>query len=120
MNKIKYQTIRLSPFPFDVIVFYGSKREKVIEWAKETIPEQFSENHEMYEFNGVGRSIMTDGGWTILWTKEKDIPILTHEIFHVCEFLFRRIGIEYNIGSGELWAYMSQYIMSEILKNDEK
>ena len=120
MHKIKYQTIRLSPFPFDVLVFYGSKREKVIQWVKDTIPKEYEETPEMYEFNGVGRSIMTDGGWTILWTKEKDIPILTHEIFHVCEFLFNRIGIEYNIGSGELWAYMSQYIMSEILKNDEK
>ena len=114
--KIKPQIISLKPYPFDLLVFWWVKKEDIIKWIAKEIPNQVLQNPDMYRFDGVWRTIMTDGGWIILWTKDKDISIMVHEVFHAVEFLYNRIWLTHSIESWEAWAYMMQYITNEILK----
>lgn len=118
--KYPFKKIKLSPYPFDVLVFYWTPIEELKQWIQEEIPEQVVANPGAYKFDWEGRTIITDWGWIILWVKNKATdPItygyLVHEIFHCVEFLYNRVWLEYSIETGEWWAYMIQYILTKIL-----
>lgn len=115
---MKPKIIRMNPFPFDLIVFFGTEKNKLFKWLKKEIPEQIVASPDVFTFNGKWRTIRTDGGWIILWTETKEDQFLIHELFHVCEMLFDKVGIEHNLESGELWAYMQQFLFNEIKKCD--
>lgn len=118
--KYPFKKIKLSPYPFDVLVFYWTPIEELKQWIQEEIPEQVVANPSAYQFDWEGKTIITDWGWIILWVKNKATdPItygyLVHEIFHCVEFLYNRVWLEYSIETGEWWAYMIQYILTKIL-----
>ena len=57
------------------------------------------------------------GGQTIIRIDcSKDIPTLTHEVFHAVEFLFERVGIKHSNDSSEAFAYQIKYLMGSILE----
>jgi hypothetical protein len=55
------------------------------------------------------------GGQTIIRLPKRprtavELGTLSHEIFHACEFICRRIGLQLNEGSDEAYAYMIGYV----------
>lgn len=45
-----------------------------------------------------------------------DLQVLCHESYHLADFLFDRVGMEYNRGSGnEHMAYLIDYILSQVV-----
>ena len=82
------------------------------------------ETREIIETIGTGmdaRTIMLDGGQTILWLKKwdndsKDWGILVHETLHAVQFLFNRINLGHSEDSWEAFAYQQQYIFEQIIK----
>lgn len=115
---MKPKIIRLSPYPFDLLVFSCWKKKDIIKWIKEEIPEQVLQSPELFRFDWKWRTIRTEWWWIILWIKEKDVSILAHEVFHAVEFLYDKVWISHSIENWEAWAYMIQFIMYEILKDE--
>ena len=48
--KYPFNKIKLSPYPFDVLVFYGTPVEELKQWIQEEIPEQVIANPTAYQF----------------------------------------------------------------------
>lgn len=68
---------------------------------------------------GMGRTLMLRSGQVILRLenrkrKEDFRATLSHEIFHVVEFLFYRLGIGYSEKSSEAFAYQIEYLTGSI------
>lgn len=55
------------------------------------------------------------GFMTFIWTKEKDIPSLVHEIFHAVYETLNGRGIPLTESSEEAYAYLSEMIMREVV-----
>lgn len=104
-------------YPFDVLVCLGSSREEILSFLKKNSPTESDVNAlKMY---GLGRTVLLDGGQTILWIKrkpKKGSGVLAHEIFHAVDFLFDMIGIKLSRDSDEAYAYAIQHLTNEINK----
>jgi hypothetical protein len=51
-----------------------------------------------------------------IWTKYKDVSCLVHECFHAIHFLLKDKGIKLSHDSDEIYAYMLQMLVKEVLK----
>lgn len=105
-------------FPFDVLVCLGLNREDVMRKIGNhyDLSEEEKENLHMY---GTGRTVMLEGGQTILWLKNYPRPgsgVLVHEIYHAKDFILDKIGIKMSSDCDELGAYMVEYLNNEIVK----
>jgi hypothetical protein len=109
-------------YPFDVMVCIGSSHEEVVKAIKKRGCKLDEEETEKLWMSGRGRTIMLRNGATILrmdkFRKKADFyPYLFHEIFHVVEFLFHKIGLKHEVEtSGEAFAYQIQYLTGSILE----
>lgn len=110
--------VQLHPFPFDLLAFYWKDKDKSRQWLMEELWEKDSDSI-IGEFTK-WKTVQSPAWWIFLWTEDKDISCLAHEAFHVCEYLFSKIGIKYDYESGELWAYMIQYVINECVKEKLK
>lgn len=109
-------------YDFEVMVSLGESHEavcKAIEKKGYKLSEEETERLKMY---GCGRTVLLKGGQIILRIKldknrAKFIGCLTHELFHVVEFLFDVIGIKHDVStSSEAFAYQIGYLMENIYK----
>ena len=101
--------IKDEPISVWSIGFLELKKNKLFKWLKKEIPEQIVASPMYLLFNGKWRTIRTDGGWIIYGLKQRRSISYSRIIPHVCEMLFDKVGIEHNLESGELWAYMQQF-----------
>ena len=121
--QIKKQIFRVNhgTYPFDVLICIGIKHKDVVNYLNK-YTEVTEEESEALVMNGNGRAVMLEGGQTILQLNNDVNAIdfyatLAHEVFHVVEFLFQRIGIKHDYEtSGEAFAYQIQYIIGSILE----
>ena len=122
MKKIKKQNfiVDQGTYPFDIFVCIGMSDEEVYKEIDKSY-DLSEEEKESLVMSGNGRTVVLHGGQTIL-RMSNDIEVidfyatLPHEVFHVVEFLFDRIGIKHDVEtSGEAYAYQIQYIMGSIL-----
>ena len=119
MKKKKIFLVDWVIFPFNVMVCLGSTRKEIIKELKKfdyTLNEEESERLQMY---GKGRTVMLDGGGTVLWLNyipKKGSGVLAHEVFHVVQFLLVKIKMDIDRNNEELPAYMIEYLTNEISK----
>lgn len=108
-------------FPFDVLIT-TAPLEKIFKYM-ERYDYKFTdiekENLEMQP-NGEGRTVILNGGQTIIRLKPKQSGIkflgnLTHEISHAVYFIMNRIGVEHFHGSDEVFAYYQAYLLKQAL-----
>jgi len=60
--------------------------------------------------------IVPDKSIVWIWTKDKDIPNLAHEVFHAVDLAMDNRGVRLNDGSDEVYAYQISMLMRKILK----
>ena len=72
--------------------------------------------YQEFHAEGIGRTIMDfDRGHSIIWVANKDIPTLTHEIYHYACMLFDRAKLPLTVESDEVMAYYLGMTMKNIL-----
>lgn len=104
-------------FPFDILVCLGSDREEIMKKISQHKYVLSEEEKERIIMHGSGRTIMLEGGQTILWLKHYPKPgsgVLAHEVCHSIDFLLDRIGIIITDRCDELRAYMNEYLTNKI------
>lgn len=116
---IKYQV-----YPFDMMVVFCEDPKDLIAHLSKTFDKEAMDFIKSLAF-GIGKTIMTPTGQTILWLNKKpetcfEHGTLQHEIFHAVCFLMDRIGIVFSKESDEAFAYMIGYITKEIYIKMEK
>lgn len=82
--------------------------------------------HEKYDkvidtsiFESPGYTVrFTDGSIAIFLQKEyiNNIGIIVHEAFHATEFILDFVGIKHSDETSEVYAYLLQYIVNEIIE----
>ena len=118
MKKIKPFIVDYKLYPFNVAVFFGHEEKDVKRWLARRYDTNREED-EILQMYGKGKTVMLEGGQTILWMPfipNKGDQYLAHEIFHAVQFLFDRIGITLSRDSDEAYAYAIQYLTNEINK----
>lgn len=109
-------------YPFDVMVSIGETEAEV---KKRLL--RYYEKHKVDEIEidksntCQGRAIMLESNQSILWLRKYpkshiDYGYLQHEIFHLVEMLFERIGIKLCRKSAEAFAYQVQFLTENIYK----
>lgn len=102
-------------YPFDVLVFLGTKPEEVTRYLS-----------KRYGINNLdvsifikpqGKLITFESGSSVLWTREvpkRGSALLAHEIFHAVCNIMVRTGIPLTEESEEAYAYAIQFLTNKI------
>ncbi len=110
-------------FPYDVMVSFNESDKKFIK--KIELFKNEINNDILYSFDTSktdrGMTVIFDGGQLVLrlnfYPKSPEqIGMLAHEIFHVVEFMLRRVNIKLCKKSDEVFAYLIGYYTTEINK----
>ena len=123
MKKSKIFIVNWHIFPFDILVCLNCEREQVINTLRKRYNYKISpEEDEKLVMHGRGRTVMLEGGQTVLWTKlmpKRGSGVLAHEIFHAVHFLLMMVGIKFgeDFTKDELPAYMIEYLNNQIVHN---
>lgn len=120
MDKSLNKIIPLVIYPFDVMVSFGESDEQL---AKVLNKHGFdlTDVDIAHKEGREGRCTMLHSGQTVLRLyKYPKTPVqygyLQHEIFHAVEFVMERIGMKLCRKSDEAYAYLIQYLTTEIHK----
>ena len=120
MNKKKIiQLISWEIYPFDVLFVSGVTEKEIIDHISKKYEYKLDEVEALrLDFSTKkGKTVMLKNGTTILWVWNKDdIGVIAHEVFHVVDFLFEKIGITHSDDSDEAWAYAIEYLVKKIVK----
>ena len=112
-------TITHDVYDSRTMVAIGVTDKAVVKWIERWIDVD-DELAELIKCQGSGRTVQ-HGKFTMIrledWSgTNHDIAILTHEAFHLCEMIFDRIGLHYNMDiSGEAFAYFIQHTVEQVL-----
>lgn len=113
-KRTKHFIIDHGTYPFDVLFCVSLTRDEVLKQLKKLGYEPTEKELEALNFDGEGRTVMLEGGQTILWVKNQTPSHIAHEVFHAVEFLFNRIDLPHDIEHGEAWAYQIQHLTKQI------
>ena len=117
----KHFKIDYGTYPFDCLIYIGHSDEEVIKHFERNYYNLSDEEKEVLEMRGHGRAGEIKGGY-FLRLEDLDIKnpnslaLMSHEIFHLVDFLLRRIGMTLSEDSDEAYAYLIQYLTEQILK----
>lgn len=106
-------------YPFDLMVSIGETDAELKKALKEYGTEWLDDYS--YEDKVEGRFVMNKKHQSLLRvprkpTNPQDKGVLAHEIFHAVEFVLDRIGLPHTLETGEAYAYLIDYITTEIYK----
>lgn len=111
--------IELTPYPFDVLFSFNQSQKEFDKALREKGIKYFKDE----TFNNLtcmARTCHLDSGATIVRFKDFSktafgFGVLNHEIFHVVEFLFDKIGMPHNVFfTSEAYAYLIQSITERV------
>lgn len=120
MKEIKPFIANHGTYPFDVLVCIGSSDEEVFKELKKFGQNLSDEDKKILKCEGDGRTVMLEGGQTVLRVKiYKDkaqmASYIAHEVFHAVEFLFDCIKLKYDVNtSSEAFAYQIAHLTRQI------
>lgn len=113
--------IQHATFDSQTLVTIGKSDKEIVAWVeKNTLIEITEDFVALIAGPGDGRTVL-DGAFTMMRFKEwngtnSDIARLAHEAFHLTEFVFNRIGVQYDMDiSGEAFAYFIQHTVKQVL-----
>ncbi len=109
----------LEVYPFDVMVSVGETDEELKEKLNYVGIEPEGDNNWHYEFLGLGRTVSFPSGQSLLRLRNKpetvdEYGMLAHEIFHVCEFILHKIGLNLTRESDEAYAYLIGFVTKKV------
>ena len=127
MAEVQNFIINLEVYPFDLMVHFGDPQIMFSRLRDRITQESLLDIQLDFERGvGTGRTLLDEGtGVLLLWIKEpwsdnfssESFGTLNHEIFHVVELLFDRIGITLSGDSSEAFAYLIGFITRKIHEN---
>jgi hypothetical protein len=114
-----FKIVPIDIYSTDILVSVGQSDDELLERLG-LEPEVFEELFG--DFNKcVARTSMHDDGWIIIRLKDlNDVGVIAHEVFHSVCYLMRRVGIKHSFNSEEAFAYLIQYILNQIIKDDQQ
>lgn len=108
-------------FDIQTLIAVGVSDKKLLAWIKQntclSIDQVFVESIRL---NGEAKASI-NGKFSMIRLKKwsgsnNEIALLSHESFHLAEFIFDRIGVKYDIDiSGEVFAYFIQSTVKQVL-----
>lgn len=119
-RKLKPFVVSHGTYPFDVLVCIGQSDHEVYSTLKSFGHLLTAEDKEILKCEGNGRTVMLDGGQTVLRVnmyKDKALlaSYIAHEVFHAVEFLFDRIKLKHDVNiSSEAFAYQIGHLTRQI------
>ncbi len=120
MKKKKIFVVNLAIYPFDVLVCIGTEKHDVEERLQKHGYRLTQEEKDALEMPGRGKTTTLLGNQIVIQTKENDIPVLAHEIFHAVDFMMDIIKNPLTSSNGETYAYLIEFLTREIIKNVSK
>src|SRR3990167_1835207 len=112
--KKKHFFVSWEVYPFSVLVSIGEHQSKVVKTIEKSGYKLDEEEKEKLWMTGVGRTMMLQGGQTILRLKSTRPDIIAHEISHAVFFLMDKIGIKLSNSSDEAYSYAIQFLTEKI------
>ena len=112
--------IELKPYPFDVF-FSFNQHDWAFHQSLEKLGVKDFHDPGFHETTCRARTVYIETGETIVRFKNFEktaahLGLLNHEIFHVVEFIFKRIGMPHSVKySSEDYAYQIQFITEQVL-----
>lgn len=80
-----------------------------------------SEEIKYLQEDTLGHTLQLRGNQTLIYFKDKpDEGLIAHEVFHAVWMILGRMGVEPSEDSNEVYAYLIEYFVREIMKNYEK
>jgi hypothetical protein len=117
MKKIKkHFVVSWQIYPFDVLVSIGESHAELVKVLTKKGQVLGEKDKEILWMEGRGRTVMFDGGQTVIRLGKTDPATIVHEVFHAVAFLFDRIKIKLSHDSDEAFAYAIEYLTKEIYK----
>jgi len=90
--------------------------QKIFNTTTEYMPNKSSYEDFFDSISNQGRVIFKNNVCVVL-LKSADLPFIVHELFHVVEAHFEKIGLPHGDSSSEAWAYYLQFLMENFIKN---
>lgn len=118
-RKKKYvpQHIYCETFLENYYVSYGTPLDIYLDSVNKIVGHRPStENFESGNFSVYRDKDGIQVNW--IWTKDKDIPDLVHEVFHAVHFVMMKKGLKLSDDSEEAYAYQLEFLMKKILKGE--
>lgn len=121
--KPKSFIIKLTPYPFDILVSIGQK-ERALKKVLNEYGIEYSDP-DFYTSCCRARTQNIETGQTIMRFKEIDFEsdghgLIAHEVFHAVEFLFLKIKMPHSVKyTSEAYAYLIGHVTEHIYKNLE-
>jgi hypothetical protein len=93
-------------------VYYGQDSKKTIESVRYN-----ARNNEIKDIscNVHGQCLTLTNCITVIWTRKRSVPALTHEVFHAVFNMMRLRNIPCTADTEEMTAYEIEWLMREIL-----
>jgi len=110
----KLQVIPATIYPSNVYIFRGFDYENAqphLEAIEEECLFLFKE-----AFNHPGYTVLTPNGSVVVFIEDDtNIPMFVHELFHAVEFILQRVDIQLTKDTSEVYAYLLQYMVEQIM-----
>ena len=101
-----------SPYTDSIYIYINPDTQEVVEHLQASYGLEITEE-EIFEASGYSFS---QGGLFVIWLNDyKNIPTLSHEVFHTTVELLRRSGLTLSEDSEEAYAYQIAYITKQII-----
>lgn len=101
-------------YPSNVYIFRGFDYENAqphLEAIEEECLFLFKE-----AFNHPGYTVLTPNGSVVVFIEDDtNIPMFIHELFHTIEFILQRVDIQLTKDTSEVYAYLLQYMVEQIM-----
>jgi|APSaa5957512535_1039671.scaffolds.fasta_scaffold04975_4 hypothetical protein len=120
MKKPKEQPIKiiqLNVFPYDVMVSFGNSVEEIKKELTKYKVELDEETEGYLKKSGVAHTVKLPNRAVLIYFVEKPTyGVIAHEAFHAVWMILATMGVEPSVESEEVYAYMVEYLVNEILK----
>jgi hypothetical protein len=115
-------------YPFDVLISIGENDKHFLNTVSKKLParafEELKQADNMMTFSPTtqARTMMFSTGQFIIRFRKfpttcEELGMVNHEIFHIVDMLFRKIGMPLRKESSEAYAYLIGYLTTKFLEN---
>ncbi len=112
------KTLEANPYNATIYLFRkmsAKQFKKAIRRHKVIAPCAYEACDELDDSGRVNGRTWFFGGHIIVWTKTNDIPVLVHELLHVCVYVLEEAGVVISHGNDEPLAYLQSFLLSKAL-----
>lgn len=125
MVKKKVFKIDCGTYPFDVLISIGETNKQFINTLSKYIPPSTFRKLDQEDSEIINFAVTTHARTTMFHTGQfvirfrhmpkshQDFGMISHELFHIVEILFRKIGMPLQKASSEAYAYLMGHLVTQ-------